>query len=1475
MKLLKSKRWVFVVCSFLLLGAIPFVSGPGLSEVHPIGLYLNGKFPSVSPTAVPYEVAFPNLTFNSPLTFAAHPTQNIIVLGQRDGQIYWFQNQEDTAVKNLMLDLSNEVGVVWDGGFLGLALHPKFGTNGGNYFYAYYTTKDANGNNYPDFVGPQNCNNAQNWGNYLMLVRYEVNAGTMEVIPNSKTTLIKIRMYSTGHRGGGLLFGTDGFLYLTTGDQQAFSKAQDIVNNLEGGVLRIDVDKDPLKSHAPLRTIPEDIGFVDEISGIEYWIPNDNPFLSSGGSNFEEYFSMGHRSPHRMTMDAETGKLYLGELGGNLHDEIDVVVKGKNFGWPVYEGKAKVDRCGNQLYNNMPHEAPLVSFPRADANSLTGGFVYRGTDVPELVGKYICADYGDGEEIWSVNIETGSYELLGSFEPADIISFGEDQEGEIYMLKLGPGNLFKLTRPKYTENTIPQWLSETAAFNNLTDLTPSQGIIPYDLIESFWSDGAAKKRWMAIPNDGSYNTPAEQIKFSENEAWLFPVGTVLIKHFELPIDENDPNLTKRLETRFSVKAANGKFYFVTYKWNEEQTDAYLLSSGLDEDITIVQQTGGNRRQKWHYPSAVECVSCHNNTSGGSLGPRTRYLNNSITYQETGLTANQLVTLSSLGILDQSISDTDSPGFLTHVAVNNTGASLEKKARSYMDLNCAYCHRPGTGNRGDFDLRLINSLEETGLITAGFNTSLGIDGESLLSPGDASRSILYNRVHSVDANIMMPPLAKNSIDAIGAALIEEWINQLDPNLTSKVPEGLYVLKSKVSAKAIEVAGASENDGANVHQWEYMETANQQFYIEAGKPGHFKIKASHSGKYLDLESGGLQPGTNVWQWTGNGTDAQEWKFISIGGGYYNIVNKLSGLYLDLYNALKADGTNIKVWSNNGLNAQKWKLERVMDPVQEVAEGKYYLENKINGKVVEIAGASLLNKANVQQWDYREASNQQFYIAPGQAGYHTIRALHSDKFVDVSLGGMDPGTNVWQWTGNGKDAQQWAFVPTGDGYYTIVSKLNGLYLDLAAVTNTNGNNIMVWTNHGGDTQKWKLVTVKDPVLVPDIGEGLYSLENRASGKVMDVANASVNNRANIRQWQYLASSNQQFHIIKGKPGYHTIKASHSDKFIDVALGALDPGTNVWQWTGNTTDAQQWEFVAAGDGYYYIISKLNGLFLDLENGAVGNGGNILVWTTGGTYSQQWKLNSIEPPVAEVTGGDYYLENKASGKVVEIANASLNNRANVRQWENRQASHQKFHFAASKPGYFTVKALHSNKYVDVEFAGLAPGTNVWQWQGNGTNAQEWAFVPANDGYYRMVSKLNGLVLDLEGAPTDDGANIMVTTDSGADTQLWRLLPVLSATALRTRIAQPQELPADTDFQISPNPVRSGQPLITLFRASHSGKASLQVISLGGQVVQEQRVNVSSGENKITVLTDHLPGGIYLVGVWMGNEHYFQRVILY
>ncbi len=160
-------------------------------------------------------------------------------------------------------------------------------------------------------------------------------------------------------------------------------------------------------------------------------------------------------------------------------------------------------------------------------------------------------------------------------------------------------------------------LSQTGAFENVHDLTPVKSLIPYDLIVPFWSDGADKIRFVSVPD--------EKIKFSPTGEWNFPAGTVFVKTFELPVDETNPALKRRLETRLLVRDEAGGVYGVTYKWRSDNSDADLLTTNLSETIPVKTATGV-RTQTWYYPSRQDCLVCHTPNAGLVLGVKTRQLN---------------------------------------------------------------------------------------------------------------------------------------------------------------------------------------------------------------------------------------------------------------------------------------------------------------------------------------------------------------------------------------------------------------------------------------------------------------------------------------------------------------------------------------------------------------------------------------------------------------------------------------------------------------------------------------------------------------------------------------------------------------------------------------------------------------------------------------------------------------------------------
>jgi uncharacterized repeat protein (TIGR03806 family) len=317
---------------------------------------------------------------------------------------------------------------------------------------------------------------------------------------------------------------------------------------------------------------------------------------------------------------------------------------------------------------------------------------------------------------------------------------------------------------------LPPLLSQTGVFRSLADLTPNPGIIPYQVHAPLWGDGALKQRWIALPGDA-------RLGFRETGEWHFPAGTVLIKHFEMPTNEGDPSRKRRLETRLLVVDRTGRGYGVTYRWRPDSSDADLLPGGATDDVVIRTRAGSTRTLRWHYPSRNDCLACHTKASGFVLGLSTRQLNGPLTYPQTGVTDNQLRALNHIGLFTAGPDDWALPRLRRLVAVTDRAASLEHRVRSYLDSNCAQCHRPH-GSPGEFDARFDTPLDRQKLIGGPLVAAdLGVPGAKVVVPGSPEKSMVYLRMSRRHDVFRMPPLATNLVDQGAVEAVAAWIHGL--------------------------------------------------------------------------------------------------------------------------------------------------------------------------------------------------------------------------------------------------------------------------------------------------------------------------------------------------------------------------------------------------------------------------------------------------------------------------------------------------------------------------------------------------------------------------------------------------------------------------------------------------------------------------------------------------------------------------
>lgn len=345
--------------------------------------------------------AFPNLTFTRPvlLTHSNDGTDRIFVIEQR-GVIKVFSNDSNVSSSTNFMNIEGRVDDTGNEmGLLGLAFHPDYSNN--RYFYVNYTNSDG---------GIRKTR----------VSRFTTMAGNPnQADTSSEFIIMEITQPYSNHNGGMIFFGLDGFLYIGMGDGGSGGDPQNYAQNLQsllGKILRIDIDT--------------------TVGSMNYGIPSTNPFYGNPGAGKEEIYAIGMRNPWRFSQDPINGEIWCGDVGQNAWEEIDLIENGKNYGWRCYEGNHPFNTSGCLPISN--YTFPVKEYANAGGDcSITGGYIYRGTRRPDLVGRYIYADYCSGK-IWKFLYQNGtiSEDQLLLTAPWNISSFGVDQHNELYIVRM-------------------------------------------------------------------------------------------------------------------------------------------------------------------------------------------------------------------------------------------------------------------------------------------------------------------------------------------------------------------------------------------------------------------------------------------------------------------------------------------------------------------------------------------------------------------------------------------------------------------------------------------------------------------------------------------------------------------------------------------------------------------------------------------------------------------------------------------------------------------------------------------------------------------------------------------------------------------------------------------------------------------------------------------------------------------------------
>jgi len=594
------------------------------------------------------------------------------------------------------IDLSDRVVYGGEAGLLGIAFHPRFAENGWVYLHFDRKIDDKPGIAFQSVIA-----------------RYTSTDGGSTFDPATELVVTKVDHPFANHNGGRISFGPDGMLYWGLGDGGSGGDPHGNGQNkdaLLGKILRLDTSQEP------------------------YGIPPTNPFANGGGR--PEIYAYGFRNPWKHAFDPVTGDLWVGDVGQNRFEEINRVVLGGNYGWNIREGKHcyQTPECSTEGLID-----PVVEYSRSDGISVVVGGVYRGTKIPDLVGKLVYGDFGTGN-IWSIDGAGQQTGTLLTTTNLKISTFGQDRDGELYVADYASGKIHQLAPSDAPPAEVQgSSLASTGCVDPKSPRQAPAGAIAYSVNSPLWSDGAEKDRWLFVPEGAKIGV------LPDGDLEL-PPGSVAVKTFTVG--------GKIVETRLLVREDDGGWAGYSYEWNDAQDDAVLLTTSKTKDL--------GSGATWTYPSRSDCFTCHTASAGFSLGIEARQLD--------GAALDRLAPMLEPPIAKEA--------FPPLRAADTPGASNEERARGYLHANCSGCHREGAGaGAAMFDLRIDRSFADTRTCNAVPQAGdLGVPDARLIVPGDPSRSILVLRMRALDDN-RMPRLGSRVVDEAGVAAVEAWIRDL--------------------------------------------------------------------------------------------------------------------------------------------------------------------------------------------------------------------------------------------------------------------------------------------------------------------------------------------------------------------------------------------------------------------------------------------------------------------------------------------------------------------------------------------------------------------------------------------------------------------------------------------------------------------------------------------------------------------------
>ena len=514
--------------------------------------------------------------------------------------------------------------------------------------------------------------------------------------------------------------------------------------------------------------------------------------------------------------------------------------------------------------------------------------------------------------------------------------------------------------------------------------------------------------------------------------------------------------------------------------------------------------------------------------------------------------------------------------------------------------------------------------------------------------------------------------------------------------------------------------------------------------------------------------------------------------------------------------------------------------------VLDGEYVVKSKLDGMGVlqadDVSLASQMQTALKLRASVMGDSQKFEFERDGSTGYVRIKCVQSSCYLGLAGSNGRYSQNVIQKNYSENDKTLLWLLKENNGAIVIAPAVNPDYcLDVSSDSFHDGSSVDLRKASGADRQKWSLISTSPEVKGGrTVEDGIYYVGVKADpSQVLDIADASSSDGANLQIWSATGAANQKFRFECGDDGFYTITCLKSGKVLDVDNGNVVPGANVQQWSGYGGDSQKWAVQDDGDGGYRLVCKANGLAIDLTGGSTADGTNVQSWTLNGTEAQSFDISSAKADRA-VADGVYVVSAAADpSKVLDVEGGSLSDGARLQVYGTNMTQAQAFRFDYDEEtGFYTITNEGSGKVLDAAGGSTSNGTRVQQYAPNGTLAQRWIVSRDGDGVKICSAAAPSQVLDLTGRSSSDGAKVQLWSSSGGSNQLFRLY-----SASPEKVSPCDDMKLDGVFEIVPASQESLRLDVT--GASRAHGAGIQLYNDNATFAQLFRLEFSNGYYRI------------------------------